>query len=142
MNDGRQDSGSFKGCVIEESLSDRTVLHEIQITSTRVEAVTPSHSTPWIDRWTLHQVEVPADRASEVAERLSGALDPEHGHAWYADFADATTHYVVFRDRVFKIDRSRPEQYQAAVEYGRRIGIPHYQLDFSPAIEEWRRENP
>jgi hypothetical protein len=131
----------FAGCIIEESLSDHTVLDEVTITSTRVEPVTPNHQTPWIDQWTLHQVEVSADRAAEVAEWLSRAIDPEHSHAWYADFADATTHYVVFRGRVFKVDRSRPEEYEGVVEYGRRIGIPPHQLDFSPSVEEWQRDN-
>jgi hypothetical protein len=132
---------TFAGCVIEESLSDRTILDELTITSTTIEPVTESHETPWIAQWTLHQVEVPADRAAELADRLSRALDPEHGHAWYVDFADASTHFVVFLGRVFRIDRSRPEEYEAAVEYGRQLGIPPHQLDFSPAVEQWQRDN-
>lgn len=131
----------FVGCVIEESLSNRTILDEVTITSTRIEPVTPDHRTPWVDQWTLHQIEVPADEAVRFAERLSGAIDPAHGHAWYADFRNATIHYVVFEGRVFKIDRSKPDEYEAAVDYGRRIGIPLHQLDFSPSVDQWQRDD-
>ncbi len=36
----------FQGIVIEESLADRSVLDDIEIISTNVEAVTERHKTP------------------------------------------------------------------------------------------------
>jgi hypothetical protein len=48
-------------------------------------------------------------------------------------------HFVIFRRRVFKIDRSKSEKYTDVVKYGLSLGIPAYQLDFSPAIKEWER---
>jgi hypothetical protein len=37
-------------------------------------------------QWTIHRVAVSEERAAELAERFSQALDAKHAHAWYADF--------------------------------------------------------
>lgn len=129
----------FKGVIIEESLTDTSVLKEVEITSTKVEPVTKDHATPWLKQWTLHTVVIPGKLAKAIAEKVSQSLDPEHGGSWYADFKNDSTHYVIFRNKVFKIDRSQPEQYNAATAYGISLGIPEYQVDFSPHIMEWKR---
>jgi len=64
-------------------------------------------------------------------------LDSKHN--WYADFKNETTHYIIFRNRVFKIDRTKKEQYDEATRYGISLGIPDYQVDFSPHIKKWER---
>ena len=46
---------------------------------------------------------------------------------------------VTERDKVFKVDRSKPEEYKQVTEYGLSLGIPDYQLDFSPHIKQWQR---
>jgi hypothetical protein len=51
----------YKGVIIEESLKDKSILKDVGILSTRVEEVTEEHETPWIDKWTLHTVEVAED---------------------------------------------------------------------------------
>ena len=56
--------------------------------------------------------------------------DPEH--VWYADFRNNKIHYVIYYNRVFKIDVSKKEDYQKAIDYGSKLGLPDYQLDFSP----------
>lgn len=127
---------SYEGVVIEESLRDKRVLRALNIVSTRTETVTEEHRTPWLKKWTLHTVVVEADAAEPTASQLSEALQPNY---WYADFKDEQTHYVIFSQRIFTVDRREPAQYQAVVEYGLGLGIPDYQLDFSPAIEQWER---
>src|SRR3989344_878928 len=112
----------YNGVIIEESLEDKSVLQDLKILETKIEPVTENHKTPWVAQWTLHTVEVPEERAGEIAEKLSQALDSEH--AWYADF---------------KNDRSSKEQYDEATKYGLTLGIPDYQLDFSPHIQQWPR---
>ena len=72
----------------------------------------------------------------ELTSLLSESLAPDH---WYADFKNETTHIVIFPDRVFVIDRSDIEQYREAVRYGQELGIPAYQLDFSPTVRPWGR---
>lgn len=128
---------NLKGIIIEESLDDTSVLKEVKILSTEIEPVTEGHKTPWIKQWTMHNVEIDADKADDIALQLSQSLDKEHN--WYADFKNETTHYIIYRDKVFKIDRNKEEEYQEATKYGISIGIPDYQVDFSGSIKKWER---
>lgn len=130
-------NNKFVGVIIEESLEDKSVLTEIKITKTEIEQVTPDHKTPWIKQWTLDTVEIPESKARDIAEILSKTLDSKHN--WYADFKNDANHYIIFRDKVFYIDRTSKKQYDEATAYGLKLGIPDYQLDFSPHIKEWKR---
>jgi hypothetical protein len=129
---------NFTGVIIEESLTDTSVLGDVKVVSTKVELVTEAHKTPWVSQWTLHDVEIPAEKAAEVAEKISKALDPEHN--WYADFKTDREHFVIYRNKVFHIsDRADKAQYDEATKYGISIGIPDYQVDFSPHVTQWER---
>lgn len=153
----------YHGVIIEESLENKDVLKKLKILSTTVEVVTDEHKTPWLSQWTLHTIEVGESEAQEVAEKISEALDREH--SWYADFKNETHHCIIFRGKVFFVDRdskvrhcgavsqdlersvcgmrkvcsSCKEQYDEVVRHGLLIGIPEYQLDFSPTVGEWER---
>lgn len=127
----------YKGVIIEESLENSDVLKDVHVVSTKVEPVTEKHKTPWIKRWTLDTVEIPENVVDIVAEKVSQALDSQH--PWYADFKNDTTHIIVFRGKVLKVERAHAEQYDAVIKYGVSLGIPAYQLDFTPAIKEWKR---
>ena len=127
----------FTGVIIEESLENKDVLQKVRIIKTKVEKVTDENQTPWISQWILHTVEISEGIVEFIAQELSESLDSEHD--WYSDFKNRKLHYIIFRNKVFKVDRSKPEQYDKVKEYGVRLGIPEYQLDFSPDIEEWQR---
>ena len=128
---------SYRGVIIEESLENKDVLKNVNILSTKVEKVAEKHQTPWIQKWTLHTVEIPREKAELVAQRLAKSLDSKH--SWYADFKDRATHYIVFRNKVFNVDRRSKEQYDEAKQYGLALGIPEYQVDFHPEVKEWER---
>ncbi len=127
----------YKGVIIEESLADKSVLKKVQILSTEAEQATERHRTPWVEKWTLHTVQIPDEQAEAIANEIKNSLDPDH--AWYADFKNDTRHYIIFRDKVFFIDRTSKEQYDRAREHGLSLGIPAHQVDFHPEIEEWER---
>lgn len=127
----------YTGVIIEESLDNKDALKGIKTIKTEVEAVTAEHQTPWIKQWTMHTVEIPAEQAAAVAEKISQSLDAKHD--WYADFKNDTHHYIIFRNKVFYIDRHRKEQYDEATKYGVSLGIPDYQVDFAPEVKEWER---
>lgn len=129
----------FEGIIIEESLSDKTVLSGLKIKSTKVEPITPQHKTPWLKQWTLHTVLIREDLVDYIAEELSKSFDYSHGSAWYADFKNDKFHYIIFQDKIFKIDRRKLEEYQKATEYGISLNIPAYQVDFAPNVVEWKR---
>lgn len=128
---------SFVGVIIEESLENNSILKKVKIVKTKIEKVTEKHKTPWIKKWTLHTIEIPENQAKIIAKKLSKSLDSKH--AWYADFKNDTNHYIIFRNKVFYIDRSSKEQYDKAKEYGISLGIPAYQVDFHPDIVVWKR---
>ena len=130
---------NYQGVIIEESLENKEVLKKIKIISTKVELITEEHKTPWLLRWTLYTVEISDNMAKEIAEKISKSLDRDHGGSWYADFKNDTHHYIIFRDKNFCIDRKNKEQYDEAKRYGISLGIPEYQVDFHPEVEEWER---
>jgi hypothetical protein len=123
---------NYKGIIIEESLEDGGVLKSIKIIGTKVEKVTKRDKTPWIKQWTLHTVEIPESKAQEIADKISKALDSKH--SWYADFKTKKRHLIIFKNKVFDIDRTKADDYEKARNYGIKLGIPEYQLDFSEEI--------
>lgn len=129
---------NYEGVIIEESLEDKSVLDEVRIVNTKIEQVTEEHQTPWLEKWTLHTVEIPEEKVAQIAEKLSQSFDKEHTD-WYADFKNEKYHYVVFTGKVFKVDRDNVEEYRPVVKHGLSIGIPDYQLDFTPEIKQWER---
>jgi len=129
--------GAYTGTIIEESLENKDVLKKVKITNTKIEKVTETHKTSWIKQWTLHKVEIPESKAKNIADEISKSLDSQH--AWYADFKDDKHHYIIFRNKVFFINRKSKEQYNQAKQYGTSLGIPEYQVDFHPDVKEWKR---
>ena len=125
---------SYRGIIIEESLDNPLILNEVKIINTQVEAVTSSHQTPWVKHWNIHEVEIADDKIEQFADHLSRALDARRS-SWYADLKNDNQHFIVFHGKVFVIDRSKPEQYEQAKQYGMYLGIPERQLDFSPQIK-------
>ncbi|KKQ66957.1 MAG: hypothetical protein US86_C0002G0074 [Candidatus Daviesbacteria bacterium GW2011_GWA2_38_24] len=124
---------NYKGVIIEESLGNKDVLKLIKVLSTKVEKVTKSHQTLWLSQWTLHTVEIPEEKAELVANQLSKDLETEH--EWYADFKNSASHYIIFRNKVFKVNRNKSEEYEVVKKYGISLGIPDHQLDFSPDVQ-------
>ncbi len=121
-------STNFTGIIIKESLAKNEILEKMKILNTKVKKTTPKDKTPWIKQWTFITVEVGADKAAKVAEELSKSLTAEHN--WYADFKNKDFHFIIFRNKVFRIDLEHKTQYQEARKYGLSQGIPEYQLDF------------
>jgi len=121
----------YKGVIIEESLENKGILKKVKIISTKVEQVMDKHKTLWLSQWTLHTVEIP----ETVAEEISKSLDRAHGGSWYADFKNPETHYIIFGNKVFSVNRKSAEEYEEVKKYGMSLGIPDYQLDFSPRIK-------
>ena len=118
----------YEGEIIAESLLDTSILDELNIIKTRVEDVFPEDGTPWLSVWTLHKVRIVHSQAAAWAERFSHLLEHDHGIEWYIDFKNDDTHYVIYRDKVFKVDRRDAAQYRAVQDYGRALKIPESQL--------------
>ncbi len=122
----------YQGVIIEESLDTKDILEEVNILSTKVEPINERHQTPWVSQWTLHTIKVPEAEAQVLAENISKVLDPKH--EWYADFKNESHHYIIFRNKVFFVDRHSEHEYQQVREYGISLGIPEYQVNFSRQV--------
>ncbi|HII39512.1 TPA: hypothetical protein HA318_05950 [Candidatus Micrarchaeota archaeon] len=109
-------------------------MKKVKVLATRVEKVTAKHQTPWLQHWTLHTIEVLEDKAKRIAQEISKVIGSKPCSStagyWYADFKNETRHYIIFRNKVFHIDRKSKEQYETARQYGLSLGIPEYQVDF------------
>ncbi|MDD5071205.1 MAG: hypothetical protein PHQ42_00490 [Patescibacteria group bacterium] len=82
-------------------------------------------------------VEIGQNEVEKIAKKLSRSLESKH--AWYADFKNKIYHYIIFRNKIFRIDRNSQKEYDQAKQYGISLGIPEYQVDFHPEVEEWKR---
>jgi hypothetical protein len=127
----------YTGVIIEESLSDSSVLQDITISNTQIEPVTDKHKTPWVKQWTMHNIEISSKQADVIAKKLKNSLDKTHD--WYADFKNDVYHYIIFNDKVFKVTMMNPDEYKAVTKYGIDLGIPAYQMDFTPHIVEFAK---
>ncbi|NYZ78224.1 HAD family hydrolase [Candidatus Micrarchaeota archaeon] len=121
---------NYVGTIIEESLENKRVLSEVKILSTRIERVTKKHKTPWLKQWTLHKVEVSCKSAESIARKISKAIDSKHANSWYVDFKNDKTHYIIFRNKIFRAQANKKASLEPATQYGIKLGIPAYQLDF------------
>lgn len=123
----------YDGVIIEESLTDKNILNDLEIIKTKIEPVTERDHTPHLKQWTLHTVLVKEKDADVLAERLSKILETVHSH-WYADYKNDKTHYIIFDNKIFKIDRTKAGEYEEASKYGISLGIPEYQVDFTQEV--------
>ncbi len=119
---------SYQGVIIEESLSNKDILSDLNIVSTEIEDVTEKHATPWLEQWTLDTIEIPENEIDDMAEHISKSFDNNHISNWYADFKNDEYHYVIFPNKVFKLDRNKKVDYEEMTEYGISIGVPAYQI--------------
>ena len=127
---------NYRGVIIEESLGNKKILKKVKIISTKIEEVTEKHKTPWLSQWTMHTVDVPEDQAKEIAEQISKSLDQNHKGSWYADFKNNTHHYIIFRNKIFFVNRQSRRGYEEAKKYGISMGTPEYQL-ISPDTKDY-----
>jgi hypothetical protein len=91
--------------------------------------VSASASTAQPSVWTFLGFEADDDVADPLARSLAGALLAEGG--WYADFTVGDDHMVVFAGKIFRYRLGDQTGRAAAVEYGRTVGVPDHQLDWT-----------
>lgn len=118
----------YKGIIIEESLLNSNILKELEIINTTISKVTEKDETPWLDKWTMHTVRIKENQIDDYTERLSKLIDVKHCGNWYCDFKNDKFHYVVFSNKVFKLDRTQKQDYIQMREYAISLGLPEHQL--------------
>lgn len=118
----------YEGIIIEESLTNLDILKELEIVDTEIEKVTETNETPWLEQWTMHTVVIKKNKIEEYCQNLSQLIDSKHCGNWYCDFKNDKFHYVVFANKVFKLDRNSKQDYADMREYAITLGLPEHQL--------------
>ena len=116
----------YEGCIIEESLGNKDIITFFDIARTEIVPVTEAIATPWLKNWTMHMVEIDEMYINDAVIKLKSALNNEGN--WYVDLKNEDYHYIIFNDKIFKVNRSSQEQYNEVKQYGLARGIPVYQL--------------
>lgn len=104
----------YSGCIIEESLKDKSILKQFEIIETN------------FDDGTIYIVEIDEEKIDKIIPELQKALVDDK--KWYTDLKCNDYHYIVFNDKVFRVNRDFGEQYEEAKAYGIKRGIPESQL--------------
>jgi hypothetical protein len=117
----------YSGVLILESLKVGTELDGIPLVVRKVRRdEVPGATAEQGAVWSLLDFEV--EEAERLAEVLAGILDQP---GWYADFHDEREIFVVFPGRVFRYRRGDDAAREEAKVYGRTLGIPEQQLDWT-----------
>lgn len=118
------------GYVLAEGVREDARLEGLPLTVTKIQRYRVGNATPAQPSvWTTIEFAFPDSEAEHVAEALAGVLD-EHG-GWYSDFTVNGTTFVIFAHRVFRYASGDEAGRAAAMAYGRSVGVPESQLDWS-----------
>lgn len=104
----------YTGCIIEKSLRDKSIINEFEI-----KEEINDDGIMWI-------VEIDESRLNDVLPRLQSAMVDTP--IWYCDLKCDDYHYIIYNNKIFKVNRNYGEQYEEAKEYGLKRGIPVEQL--------------
>ncbi len=108
---------NWKGCIVEESLTDNRVLNDLKIEKVRITKEEDSNA-----RWHIYNTIVTEDQIKLLHKKLKDK--------WYMHFWKEDEMTVLFQDKKFVLDINDKESWKNAVDYGLSLGIPKEQLDF------------
>ncbi len=111
-------SDTYKGAIVEESLEDSRILNILK--KIDMEITKDSKAS---DRWHMYTVEISKKDIEKIAKEIKPKL-------WYAHFWKENELIVVFRRKIFILNRYDQKSWKEAIEYGLKRGIPKKQLDF------------
>lgn len=118
----------MEGTLIAESLRVGTNLENLTLTMRKISRYQAQGTTPGQpDIWTVLDFEADEAHAGELAGAFAGVLD----QGWYVNFQSPAESFVVFPGRIFRYPRGEEAGRTDAQAYGRRLGIPEPQLDWT-----------
>lgn len=109
--------GTYKGCIIEESLEDNRILNNLKVVKIRI-----TNEENLEDRWHIYDSLVSEGQINKLHEQLK--------QGWYMHFWGEGKIVILFKDKKFEFDLNDKESWKPAVDYGLSINIPVEQLDF------------
>jgi hypothetical protein len=120
----------IRGTIIAESIKPGSSLKGAPIVVTEIlreVATGASSGQPQI--WTVINFEA-ANGAERLADALSEVLD-DGPIPWYCNFTSGDEVFIVYPRKVFRYQRGNVDGRQDAQNFGRNIGVPPSQLDWT-----------
>lgn len=108
------DTKTYKGTIIENSLRDKSILNKVKI-----------EKTYQSDDWIIDDVFIAEHQIVELPKYIDNG--PWYIHVWKPDTDEVK---VIFKNAIFNIKFSDKSTWNEAVAYGKSIGIPEGQLTF------------
>lgn len=119
----------IEGTLIAESLRVGSSLEDLELTVRKISRYRAQVTTPdQAEIWTVLEFEAEEGAAGELAAAFAGALD-EPG--WYVNFQSPAESFVMFPGRIFRYPRGDTAGRAEAKAYGRQLGVPEPQLDWT-----------
>lgn len=115
-----RDSHDWRGVIIEESLSDLTLLNRVAIVATVKRSLEGDKDSSL----RFHKVEVSELRVETVIQMARATIKP----GWYIHLVNANVMKVIFLGRVFEIHAGDINKFEEVRKYGMRHGIKEEQL--------------
>jgi hypothetical protein len=103
---------TYQGTIIEQSLSSTDILKTFKVVKTWTD-----------DDWILHDVVVDDEDISIVQQALREG-------SWYIHVWHDDEMVIIFKEKIFRVNRFDIGTWNDAIEYGLSIGVPREQLDF------------
>jgi hypothetical protein len=122
----------IQGTIILESLRDDAsltgfpfVVREVGRGRPRLSPQQVAAGLPTV--WSAIDFDLEDGRGGDLASALEGVL----AAGWYANFSSDAETFIVYRGRTFRYPRGDRQRRAEAQDYGRTLGIPDHQLDWS-----------
>ncbi|PIP74662.1 MAG: hypothetical protein CO135_01320 [Candidatus Levybacteria bacterium CG_4_9_14_3_um_filter_35_16] len=117
-------SNAWQGVILEESLSDKSLLDMVTIVGTNVSKLESENRV-----MTFHQVEVPASSEQEYVAKAMKTIKP----AFYTHLCRDGHMTVIYQGKTFSFVDGDPQLIEA-IDYGKSVGIISEQMPFQHLI--------
>ncbi len=111
-------SKGYIGIIVEESLDDNRLVNGLDIRKLHI----TNHSDP-INRWHMYEVHVSRYEIQELSKHIVDG--------WYMHFWKGRDIIAVFKGKSFEFNYDDRATWEDVLSYGRALGLPEKQLDFS-----------
>lgn len=115
---------NYYGIVIEQSLRNNDILNEFNCVAEKQ-----------IGSWKLLLISISVSELEIQLQKLQDNMILRSNDCWYSHFFKDETLIIVYQDAIFRTTIN-PIDWDAAIQYGTKHGIPIEQLDFNPCHKE------
>lgn len=119
----------YTGLIIKESLEKSDIFkdNELKISKTESWELGARAADFQPKTWTAIFIEGEEEKIDVIAKKISKSILPK----WYANVSNNTTEYVIFHEKIFKHKKGNKKDAKEAISYGKSVGIPEHQLDWT-----------